>query len=185
MNKISTQADPAIAPILKAIITASQLDALHLAIGQLETLSREGELELFISLPRKSARQKELFLNKIVSDLPSPLLAAALSGTIEAAQFEFFNRGPLEDFLHRLQVKAEAIDSIPLSVAVTFKPKDVAAMASMLSKRLGHQVALDLTVESALIGGAIISYGSHRYDYSLKTKLTSFRSTWHAAVSKS
>ena len=185
MSNSVTQTDPSITLILKAVVTAFQLDSLHLAIGQLETLSREGELELFLSLPRKSSRQKELFLRKIISDLPNQLLVSTLSDVIESARFEFFNRGLLEDFLHRLRAKAEVIDSIPLTVAIQFKPKDITAMASMLSKRLGHQVVLDISVESGLIGGAIVSYGSHRYDYSLKTKLASFRSTWHATVSKS
>ena len=185
MSNITPHAGPSIAPILKALISSSQLDALHLAIGQLQIISLEGELELFLSLPRKSSRQKELFLRKIASDLPSPLLAAAIETMIETVQFDFFNRGPLEDFLRRLQVQAEAIDSIPLTVAIQFKAKDIASMASTLSKQLGHQIVLDITIESALIGGAIISHASHRYDYSLKTKLVSFRSTWVAAVSKS
>ena len=169
---------------LKMLYLSSQLDTLHVSIGQLLQLSEDDDIESFLSLPKKSTRQKELFLRKLISNLPSELLTNLLSDILLEKSYDPFTRQPLEDFLHTLQKEAERILSIPVEVAVKFTPSDLIIMARLLSSQLGKQVVLDLTVNEQLIGGAIIMHASHRYDFSLKTKLGSLRSTWHAAVDK-
>ncbi|HEY9554877.1 F0F1 ATP synthase subunit delta [Allosphingosinicella sp.] len=66
---------------------------------------------------------------------------------------------------HRGETTAEVTSAHPLS------DDQVAALKKNLKSRLGRDVAVDLTVEPAILGGLVVKIGSQMIDGSIRTKL--------------
>lgn len=66
---------------------------------------------------------------------------------------------------HRGETTAEVTSAHPLS------DDQVAALKKNLNTRLGRDVAVDLTVEPAILGGLVVKIGSQMIDGSIRTKL--------------
>jgi F-type H+-transporting ATPase subunit delta len=66
---------------------------------------------------------------------------------------------------HRGETSAEVTSAFPLSEAQS------AALARQLKARTGRDMALDLTVDPAIMGGLIVKMGSQMIDSSLRTRL--------------
>jgi F-type H+-transporting ATPase subunit delta len=171
-----------ISEIIARIATAHQLDILHISIIDLLDMMKEGEIDLILEQPKKTALQKAAFIAKLIDSVESPELKEALMKELKSGELDFFREKYLRDLLESLQKEAEKIATVKLTVAVEFKKADIAAMTALLAKKFGRRVAMDLTVERSLIAGAIIQHGSYITDYSVKTRLEHFRSTWKAAT---
>ena len=62
---------------------------------------------------------------------------------------------------------------------VSARPLDddqVAALKQNLRARMGRDIAVDLDVDPAILGGLIVRIGSQRIDGSIRTKLTNLAS---------
>lgn len=68
---------------------------------------------------------------------------------------------------HRGEVTAEVTSAHPLS------DDQVEALKSQLRQRVGRDVAVDLSVDPALLGGLVVKIGSQMIDSSIKTRLNS------------
>ncbi|PWG03774.1 F0F1 ATP synthase subunit delta [Sphingosinicella humi] len=66
---------------------------------------------------------------------------------------------------HRGETTAEVTSAHPLS------DDQVAALKSNLKSRLGRDVAVDLNVDPAILGGLVVKIGSQMIDGSIRTKL--------------
>jgi len=173
--------NPALA-ILATISSAEELDQIHLSLVQLLDMANDGELDLILDQSSKTAKQKELFLTKVVDSLASAELKKELHPIVKSGNFDFFSKRNLSDWAEALEREAEDIEVINLQVALDFKPKEVREFIEVLSKKIGHPVALNIKVDHSLVGGAIIQHGNYLSDYSVKTRLDQFRSSWHRAV---
>jgi F-type H+-transporting ATPase subunit delta len=69
--------------------------------------------------------------------------------------------------LHRGETTAEVTSARPLDDG------QVAALKSKLRDRLGRDVAVDLNVDPAILGGLVVKIGSQMIDGSIRTKLNS------------
>ena len=58
-----------------------------------------------------------------------------------------------------------------MAVFTPLSDDQVAALKSNLKSRLGRDVAVDLTVEPAILGGLVVKIGSQMIDGSIRTKL--------------
>ena len=67
---------------------------------------------------------------------------------------------------HRGETTAQVTSARPLA------DDQVAALKSNLKSRLGRDVAVDLTVDPAILGGLVVKVGSQMIDGSIRTKLT-------------
>ena len=67
--------------------------------------------------------------------------------------------------LHRGETTAEIVSAHPLD------DNQVAALKANLKARLGRDVAVDLEVDPAILGGLIVKIGSQMIDGSIRTKL--------------
>ena len=67
--------------------------------------------------------------------------------------------------LHRGEVTAEVISAHPLDDV------QVAALKANLKSRLGRDVAVDLSIDPAILGGLVVKIGSQMIDGSIRTKL--------------
>jgi F-type H+-transporting ATPase subunit delta len=68
---------------------------------------------------------------------------------------------------HRGETTAEVTSAHPLT------DDQVAALKSNLKTRLGRDVAVDLSVDPAILGGLVVKVGSQMIDGSIRTKLNS------------
>lgn len=68
---------------------------------------------------------------------------------------------------HRGETTAEVTSAHPLS------DDQVDALKQSLRKRIGTDVAIDLSVDPALLGGLVVQIGSQRIDSSIRTRLNS------------
>ena len=66
---------------------------------------------------------------------------------------------------HRGETKAEVVS------ARTLDDDQVAAIRDNLKSRLGRDVAVDLSVDPAILGGLVVKVGSQMIDGSIRTKL--------------
>jgi len=174
-----------ISGIVAQIATARQLDVLHLSVINLLDMIKDGEIDLVLDQASKTPAQKKGFIEKIADSIESPELQAALRKELSAGNLDFFHEKYLRDLLEQLQKEAEKMITVKLTVAVEFKKADIAEMTTLLAKKLGRPVALDLSVERSLIAGTIVQYGSYITDYSVKTRLDQFRASWKSAAVES
>ena len=68
---------------------------------------------------------------------------------------------------HRGETTAEVVSAHPLN------DDQVAALKANLKSRLGRDVAVDLAVDPAILGGLVVKVGSQMIDGSIRTKLNS------------
>jgi F-type H+-transporting ATPase subunit delta len=71
---------------------------------------------------------------------------------------------------HRGETNAEVISARPLA------DDQVAAIRANLKTRLGREVAVDLSVDPAILGGLVVKVGSQMIDGSIRTKLDNLAS---------
>jgi F-type H+-transporting ATPase subunit delta len=67
--------------------------------------------------------------------------------------------------LHRGETTAEVVSAHPLD------DRQVEALRANLKSRLGRDVAVDLTLDPAILGGLVVKIGSQMIDGSIRTKL--------------
>jgi F0F1-type ATP synthase delta subunit len=168
--------------LLNQLFLTEQVDALHVSLINLLEMAIEGEIELVLEQTGKSLKQKSLFIDKIIKQLPSAELKALLHRELEEGNIEFFSQNALMDWLRTVQREAERIKVVKLTVAIDFKEKDLRQMADAFGKQIGSQAAFEIKTDRSLIGGAIIQYGTYISDYSLKSRLQQFRTHWRKAA---
>jgi F-type H+-transporting ATPase subunit delta len=83
------------------------------------------------------------------------------------AVIRFFN---LLAAAHRGETTAEVVSARPLG------DDQLAALRKNLKSRLGRDVAVDLTVDPAILGGLVVKIGSKQIDGSIRTKLNTLAS---------
>ena len=66
---------------------------------------------------------------------------------------------------HRGEITAEVVSAHPLDTA------QVEALKARLKTQLGRDVAVDLAVDPAILGGLVVKIGSRQIDGSIRTKL--------------
>ena len=66
---------------------------------------------------------------------------------------------------HRGETTAEVVSAHPLN------DDQVSALRANLKNRIGRDVAVDLTVDPAILGGLVVKVGSQMIDGSIRTKL--------------
>jgi F-type H+-transporting ATPase subunit delta len=161
---------------------AAQLDRLFASLTQLADQVKDGETDLLLKQPKKSRQQKLLYLKKLVEPLPSPELVQWLDETLAADNLDFFGASSLGPWVTQLQRDSEALEVLEMTFAITFKPKEIGEVVALCAKKIGRQVVLNVTVEPGLIGGALVRYGDHLFDYSVRSRLERFRASWKEAV---
>jgi F-type H+-transporting ATPase subunit delta len=71
---------------------------------------------------------------------------------------------------HRGEIRAEVVSARPLD------DEQVAAIRDNLRARMGRDIAVDLDVDPAILGGLVVRIGSQRIDGSIRTRLNNLAS---------
>jgi ATP synthase F1 delta subunit len=167
--------------IVAELILATDLDLIHLSLINLTDMVDAGEMSLFLNQIDKTAEQKKGFVQAIIKELPSDVLAAYFTKLLASDGPEAFLEQALRPFLAALKAEADHCAIVILTVAEHFRPEDLRDMSKTLSEKIGKHVVLTITVDKHLLGGAIIQYGNYISDYSLRTQLNLYRDSWKQA----
>lgn len=142
-----------------------------------------GDLKTLKAMIRDSADFKRLLDSPVLTRAEAGKAVAALA---EAAKFAGLtanflgllakNRrlgallGVIDAYLGRLAAKRGEL-SATVASAVPLSQAQQDALVSALKSAFGGTVAVDVTVDPALLGGMVVKVGSRMVDSSLKTKL--------------
>ncbi|MCG8590559.1 MAG: F0F1 ATP synthase subunit delta [Proteobacteria bacterium] len=75
----------------------------------------------------------------------------------------------------RLSDEASGIVRADVRAAAALTPDQEASLKSALSRRTGHDVQLDISIDPTLLGGAVAQVGDLVFDGSLRTQLAQLR----------
>ncbi|MGE5516966.1 MAG: F0F1 ATP synthase subunit delta [Bacteroidota bacterium] len=142
-----------------------------------------GDLKTLKAMVRASADLRRLLDSPVLTRAESGKAIAALA---EAAKFSplsgnflgllaknrrlFSLIGVIDAYLGRLAAKRGEL-SANVASAVPLSQAQQDALVSSLKSAFGGNVAVDVTVDPALLGGMVVKVGSRMVDSSLKTKL--------------
>lgn len=142
-----------------------------------------GDLKALKTMVRESADLKRLLDSPVLTRAETGKAVAALA---QAAKFSALtgnflgllakNRrlftlvGVIDAYLGRLAAKRGEL-SANVASAVPLSQAQQDALVSSLKTAFGSNVAVDVTVDPALLGGMVVKVGSRMVDSSLKTKL--------------
>ncbi|HTW75426.1 MAG TPA: F0F1 ATP synthase subunit delta [Steroidobacteraceae bacterium] len=71
----------------------------------------------------------------------------------------------------RLRADAERVIDVQVRSARELTSEQAAALSAALERRLGRSVRMQVTIEAALLGGAVVHYGDYVVDGSLRGRL--------------
>ncbi|MBA3676884.1 MAG: F0F1 ATP synthase subunit delta [Sphingosinicella sp.] len=145
---------------------AASLAALKRALGESE------DFQALIASPLisrdEAARAVAATAKAMKLDTTTTSFLGVLSGNRRLAELGSIIRA--FDMLlsaHRGETTAEVTSAHPLT------DDQVAALKTNLKSRLGRDVAVDLAVDPAILGGLVVKVGSQMIDGSIRTKLNS------------
>ncbi len=156
--------EPTLDAALENLFFLGQLDHLHLHLTQLD--------DVLLGEPTVPE------ITEIITYSP---LRDALR-TLLAEHPDMVEPKRLLPLLKDLRKAAESRKLVRITLPCKFEDADLKEIISELSLRVNAPVILDVTIDTSIIGGAIIEYGSFSNDYSIKTRLEQLKSTWNRAV---
>jgi F-type H+-transporting ATPase subunit delta len=86
--------------------------------------------------------------------------------------------GSIHDLFERERAKSEGRVNVSVTSAFKLNAKQQKVIAAMMSKRLGREVDLEVSVDKTLIGGVLIRTGDVVIDASLRGRLRQLESTF-------
>ena len=154
---------------------AGALDAVEADLDRFEALIADSpDLARLVRSPVFGAAEQAKALTAVLDRTAIGGLAANFLLLVTANRRLFAVRDMIRGFStlvarHKGEVTAQ------VTVAETLGDRHLAALKDALNAVTGKDVALDVTVDPAIIGGLVVKLGSRMVDASLKTKLNSLK----------
>ena len=152
---------------------AGSLDGVLASLATLkDALAQSDDLKALTSSPMVSRTAAAAGIAGVGASLELDTLTANFLGVLAANRRLSALPAIIRDFnalaaARRGEISARVTAAHPLSAA------QQAALAAKLKAGLGRDVALDITIDPAILGGLIVRVGSRMIDSSLKTRLDS------------
>jgi F-type H+-transporting ATPase subunit delta len=137
-------------------------------------LDESSDLERLVRSPVFTADEQAKALNAVLAKAGITGITANFLGVLTANRRLFAVRDVIRAFnvlvaRFKGEVVAEAVVAEPLS------ERNLDALKTALKAVTGKDVALDVKVDPAIIGGLVVKLGSRMVDSSLRTKLNSIK----------
>lgn len=151
------------------------LDAVEVALGQLsEALKASDDLAALIKSPIVSREDQATAMAKVCEAMSIGAPVSNLIALMASKRRLFALPQAISAFADLLAAKrgvtsADVVSAKPLTDA------QVAALEETIKKTVGADIALNVTVDSALIGGLVVKVGSKMIDSSVRSKLASLQ----------
>lgn len=168
--------------ILNGVYLKTQIDEIHADISYLNELIDSTEYQGIMNPVSGVIKKQTIYLNKALGGIKCDKLKTHLLTQLKRGALEDFKSAEIRPFLKSLQLELTQYQAVKIQVAVEFKPSDLRDMIQILERQSPQPVVFDLTVDPSLIGGAVIQYGNHVIDQSLKTRMNQFKENWQASV---
>jgi F-type H+-transporting ATPase subunit delta len=142
--------------------------------GFARLLEEQKELEMAISNPLYDAEGRKKVLEAVVKRL-------SLSKVMSSFLFLCFDKGRIQylkdiyAFYEKLTDELANIVRADFVSAVELPKESIAKIQGALSKKTGKEVRMEVTVDPALIGGAVTKIGDLVLDGSVRTQLMSLK----------
>ena len=139
-----------------------------------DLLKGSDDLMRLIKSPAFSADDQASAIKAVLSKAKITGLAANFIGVVAGNRRLFAVPDMLRSFNEKLaELRGET--SAAVTVAHKLTAEQTKQLKTTLKGVVGKDVALDVTVDSSLLGGMIVKVGSRQIDTSLKTKLSSLK----------
>ncbi|KAA5596769.1 F0F1 ATP synthase subunit delta [Blastochloris sulfoviridis] len=161
--------------LFELALEAGSLDAVSADLDRFEALLNDcDDLRRLVESPVFGSDEQLKAITAVLDKVEIGGLAGNFLKTITANRRLFAVQGILRGYRarvarHKGEVRAQVTVAEPLSDAHR------TALAETLNHVTGKDVAIDVTVDPALIGGLIVKLGSRMVDASLRTKLNAIR----------
>ncbi|MBQ7916818.1 MAG: F0F1 ATP synthase subunit delta [Firmicutes bacterium] len=138
-----------------------------------EVFAQNAELCQLLSAPGVSAEQKGLSVKRIFGQTCSEDTIGLLQLLIRKGRI-----GYLEEILKEYdrmakEARGEVVAEVRCAVALSEKQQN--KIQTMLTRKLGKKVSLDIVVDASLIGGMVVRIGDQVYDNSIRTRMEKMR----------
>ena len=143
--------------------------------GVVKLLEEQKELEQVISNPLYDAESRKKVLRVVVDQ------RLGLSKVMTSFLFLCFDKGRIQylkdiyTFYEKLTDELANIVRADLVSAVELPEESIARIRAALSERTGKEVRMEISVDPALIGGAVTRIGDLVLDGSVRTQLMSLK----------
>ena len=157
---------------------ADQQSALDDVAGDLtalrQLLAESADLDRLVRSPVLGRDEQAKGIAAVMDKAKAHALTAKFIGTVAMNRRLFALKDMIDAFLAELaRRRGEA--SAEGTTAVKLTDKEVEAVTESLRKVMGQKVAVNLSVDPAVIGGMIVRVGSRMIDSSIRTKLQRLR----------
>ena len=157
---------------------ADQQSALDDVAGDLtalrQFLAESADLDRLVRSPVLGRDEQAKGIAAVMDKAKAHALTAKFIGTVAMNRRLFALKDMIDAFLAELaRRRGEA--SAEVTTAVKLTDKEVEAVTESLRKVMGQKVAVNLSVDPAVIGGMIVRVGSRMIDSSIRTKLQRLR----------
>ena len=157
---------------------ADQQSALDDVAGDLtalrQLLAESADLDRLVRSPVLGRDEQAKGIAAVMDKAKAHALTAKFIGTVAMDRRLFALKDMIDAFLAELaRRRGEA--SAEVTTAVKLTDKEVEAVTESLRKVMGQKVAVNLSVDPAVIGGMIVRVGSRMIDSSIRTKLQRLR----------
>lgn len=98
-------------------------------------------------------------------------ISADLKKEAKKQKINLNNRQEAKDFLAKMKKSLADLPTVSLTLALAPSQALGKRLASWLGEFVAPNAILDITVDKAILGGVLISFRGHYYDFSLKKKL--------------
>ena len=137
-------------------------------------VAENADLQRLVRSPVFTAEQQRGALEAVLDRAGISDIAGNFLGLVTAHRRLFAVRDMVRA-LRALVARHKGEVTARVTVAEPLADKHLAALKDALKAVTGKDVALDVAVEPAIIGGLVVKVGSRMVDASLKTKLNSIR----------
>ena len=154
-------------------IADKTLDAVSASLAALKTaLDTSADLKMLTTSPMVSRQAAGAGIAAVATGLGLDRLTANFVGVLAANRRLASLPAIIRDF-NALAAARRGEITARVTAAHALSADQQAALSAKLKAGLGRDVALDITVDPAILGGLIVRVGSRMIDSSLKTRLDS------------
>lgn len=172
MAELITIARPYARATFESAHAAATLPAWSVFLARAAVAVRDAQIEPLIGNPR--VRPDELI--ELLLSVAGQSAAPALEEQRNFLALLVHNRrlGLLPEIAAQfelLRAQAERVADVQVRAARELTAEQAAALSAALERRLGRSVRLHVSIDAALLGGAVVHYGDYVVDGSLKGRL--------------
>jgi F-type H+-transporting ATPase subunit delta len=154
---------------------ANAIDAVNADLERFDALVADSaDLARLVRSPVFSADQQLRALGVVLERAAIGALAAKFLKLVTSNRRLFASRDMIRGY-RELVAKYKGEATAEITVAEKLKDDHVAALKSALKTISGKDVALNIKIDPAIIGGLVVKLGSRMVDTSLRTKLNAIR----------